>query len=153
MLRSPRFSPHSKPPMKLCFCSVFRPGLTRPGLGHAHPFGRKYGPAAIPVLGNCLGGPLYSLEAELPEDETTVLLHVRQTFGCVRQMLRYMIQPSSPPWRWCTFVNEELTQDKIDYMRACSDFVWRLFTSQDCHERPLLYRHPGKVLLAPQGQR
>ena len=104
----------------------YRPGA-RLGLWPAHPLARN-----TARLGYRHSSYVHLLEADLSEDETIIVHHVRQTLACVRQMFRYTIQPRAPPWVFCLFVNEDLTADKIAYVRALSDFVWKLFTSQDC---------------------
>ena len=79
-------------------------------------------------------------KAELPEDEMIIIMHVRQTFSCVRQMLRYTIQTRAPPYSWSVFVDDDRTPEKMNYMKACSDFNFRLHVSQDCRRDP-----PGSI--------
>ena len=72
------------------------------------------------------------LQAELTDDEQILILHVRQTFSCVRQLKRYTIVPRAPPLCLCTMVKEaKPTVAEMQRAKAFLEFNFKLHTSQE----------------------
>ena len=66
----------------------------------------------------------------MADDDATLVLHVRQTFSCLRQLLRYTIVTRAPPWRYCAMV-DGLNNEELLYMQAVADFSFKLHVSQE----------------------
>ena len=79
--------------------------------------------------------PLLEVSKDAGEDAYIFVAHIRNLMSCIRQLLRYIVMTTTPPW---CYVRALKFPKNTSFMRDISSFIGRLFRSHSPRDQNLL---------------